>query len=414
MINKITINGETVEIEFPDEPYEEAEIDQVFRENDSIPIERLGKYYLNENLNFLCGSGTSVSLGGKTINESDENPFDEVLTQLKDIDEPADHIRQLIKHLDSDGLLEEKFDRINQEYLYYSNNLEEDDIAEEIKCYFEEILESFVEDFIPFPKDYYQSKLEDHALFINKIISRKEELNRPNIFTPNYDLAFENACEKIGVSYNNGFRGTHLRKFDPDTFYNERYIRQDKSGRNKKLGTYLNLYKLHGSISWQYSDSLDDLYKIKEVQISDSFEKDDFNYESLVIYPIQTKKSYSLDLPYSELFRYFSKNLSETQNTLVSVGYSFLDEHINDIIRTGLYNPNLTLIIHSYEIIDDESPEFLRSLKKRSLHDHRITIFEGNIVSDFSNLTKHLIPLNTYIPPNKHIIETLKEISSGD
>ncbi|SHG45838.1 SIR2-like domain-containing protein [Fodinibius roseus] len=358
MINKVTIDGETEEIEFPDELYEESDIDEVFRENESIPIERLGKYYLNENLNFLCGSGTSVSLGGETINDSDENPFNGVLNELREIDDPKDHIKQLIKYLDSDDLLEDKFDRINQEYLYYLNNVEDEDIAEEIKDYFEKILEQFIEGFIPFPKDYYQSKLEDHTLFINKIISRKEELNRPNIFTLNYDLAFENSCEKIGVSYNNGFRGTHLRKFDPDTFYNERYIKQDKTGKNKKLGTYLNLYKLHGSISWQYSDNLDDLYKIKEVQVSDNFDKDDFNYESLVIYPIQTKKSYSLDLPYSELFRYFSKNLSETQNTLVLVGYSFLDEHINDIIRTGLYNPNLTLIIHAYGIIDDNSGYF--------------------------------------------------------
>ena len=130
-----------------------------------------------------------------------------------------------------------------------------------------------------------------------------------------------------------------------------------------------------------------------------------------MIYPIQTKKSYSLDLPYSELFRNFSKCLTETQNTLVVIGYSFIDEHINDIIRTGLYNPNLTLIVHSYGLIDDKSPLFLQTLKSRSVSDNRIIIFEGELVGDFTNVVKHLIPLNSFIPPKEIIIDTLKELT---
>ena len=130
-----------------------------------------------------------------------------------------------------------------------------------------------------------------------------------------------------------------------------------------------------------------------------------------MIYPIQTKKSYSLDLPYSELFRNFSKCLTETQNTLVVIGYSFLDEHINDIIRTGLYNPNITLIVHSYGLIDDKSPLFLQTLKSRSVSDNRIIIFEGALVGDFTNVVSHLIPLNSFIPPKETIIDTLKELT---
>ena len=147
------------------------------------------------------------------------------------------------------------------------------------------------------------------------------------------------------------------------------------------------------------------------MQISDTSKKEDIGFESIMIYPIQTKKSYSLDLPYSELFRNFSKSLTETQNTLVIIGYSFIDEHINDIIRTGLYNPNLTLIIHSYGLINDTSPEFLKTLKNRSSSDNRIIIFEGSLVGDFTNIVKYLIPLNSFIQPKNALIETLKELS---
>jgi hypothetical protein len=411
MTNNITIDGHTVSIEFPDADKDNESAKSAFiRDSDQFPIDKLGKYYLNENLNFLCGSGTSATIGGKTINKGD-NPFTAIIEGLKATLEPPEYLTHIISYLESTDLLEKKFDKINQEYLYYLNIRNDAESAKAIKLILEKILQEFVNVFVPFPIEYVKEKLETHELFINKIISRKETLSRPKIFTPNYDLAFENACEKIGVSYNNGFRGVHMRKFDPDTFHNETYIKQETAERGKRIATYLNIYKLHGSISWQYTESLEDLYNLKEIQISDTFKKEDFQISSLMIYPIQTKKSYSLDLPYSEIFRNFSKCLTENQNTLITIGYSFLDEHINDIVRTGLYNPNLTLIIHSFGIIDDKSPAFLQTLKSRSASDLRIVIFEGELVGSFNNVVRYLIPLNSYIQKKDIIIETLKELS---
>ena len=410
MENKITIEWKTITSEISNDDAIIAEkLNDYLRNEDFVPLSKLAKYYLNENLNFLCGSGTSVSLGGKTINK-DENPFVSVIEKLKSIDNPKNHILQLLKYYESDILLEKKFDKINQEYLYYLNNKEELDVATEIKEYLDSSLNLFVDNYVPFPEDYIQDKLDIHELFINKIVSRKDSLSRPKIFTPNYDLAFENACEKIGVSYNNGFRGVHMRKFDPDTFQNETYIKQDSTQKGKRIGTYLNIYKLHGSISWQYAENLNDLYNVKEVQVSDTTKREEIGFSSIMIYPIQTKKSYSLDLPYSELFRNFSKVLTDKQNTLVIIGYSFLDEHINDIIRTGLYNPDITLIIHCYNLIDESSPDFLKTLKIRSNNDNRIIIFEGNIIGNFVNYVKYLIPLNTFIQNKSNLIETLKEL----
>ena len=410
MTNNTTIDGKTETAEFDDNNiHNETALLEFFRNEKYVPLGKLAKYYLNENLNFLCGSGTSVAIGGKTINK-DENPFQPILQELRAIANPPDYVAQLIKFFDSKDLLEKKFDKINQEHLYYLNNKDDKAAADDIKKYLDSALKIFVQKYVPFPNEYVSEKLGIHELFINKIVSRKETLSRPKIFTPNYDLAFENACEKIGVSYNNGFRGVHMRKFDPDTFHNETYIKQETGEKGKRIATYLNIYKLHGSISWQYAESINDLYNLKEIQISDSSEKDDFSFDSLMIYPIQTKKSYSLDLPYSELFRNFAKSLTENQNTLVIIGYSFLDEHINDIIRTGLYNPNLTIIIHSYGLIGEKSPLFLQTLKQRSTSDNRIIVFEGPLLGDFTNFVHHLIPLNSFISPKETLIDTLKEL----
>ena len=409
--NYITIDGLRTKVEIEDSKIsDEKEIVSFFRDEEKIPLNKLTKYYLNENLNFLCGSGTSASIGGKTINKG-INPFESIIAELKAITSPEEYITQLIKYFESTDLLEKKFDKVNQEYLYYLNNKEDSTIAKKIKYYLDKALKIFVDNYVPFPINYISDKLDIHELFINKIISRKETLNRPKIFTPNYDLAFENACEKIGVSYNNGFRGTHMRKFDPDTFSNETYIKQDSIEKGKRIATYLNIYKLHGSISWQYAENINDLYNLKEIQISDTLKKTDFSLDTLMIYPIQTKKSYSLDLPYSELFRNFSKCLTESQNTLIIIGYSFLDEHINDIIRTGLYNPNLSMIIHSYDIIDENSPQFLQTLKNRSIDDTRIILFEGKLLGDFSKVVKYLIPLNSYLTPKDTIIDTLTKLT---
>lgn len=408
--NYITIDGVTTQSLLEDEKgFVESDVANLLRDDEKIPLNKLAKYYLNENINFLCGSGTSVAIGGKTINKN-ENPFAQIIDQLKAIRPEKEYTNQLIKFFESNDLLEKKFDKINQEYLYFLNNRDDLVSANEIKQFLDSALKIFVDKYVPFPKEYISENLGMHELFINKIISRKETLSRPKIFTPNYDLAFENACEKIGVSYNNGFRGVHMRKFDPDTFNNETYIKQDSAEKGKRIATYLNIYKLHGSISWQYAENINDLYNLKEIQISDTSDKSDFAFDSLMIYPIQTKKSYSLDLPYSELFRNFSKCLTESQNTLVVIGYSFLDEHINDIIKAGLYNPNLTLIIHSFLVIDENCPKFLQTLKTRALSDNRIVIFEGSLVGDFTNIVKYLIPLNSYIPPKDTIIDTLKEL----
>ncbi len=410
MNNLITIDGKTFPLIYPDADKDDENKKASFIQgNNDIPIDKLSKYYLNENLNLLCGSGTSALIGGKTINIA-SNPFADIIDNLKINPKPPDYIRNIILYLESNDFLERKFDKINQEYLYFQNNKNDARAALAIKEILKLILQKFVNDFIPFPIDYIKDKLIIHELLINKIISRKDTLSRPKIFTPNYDLAFENACERIGVSYNNGFRGVHMRKYDPDTFHNETYIKQDTTDRSERISTYLNIYKLHGSISWQYSDNLDDIYNLKEIQISDTFKKEDFKIDSLMIYPIQTKKSYSLDLPYSEMFRNFSKSLTEKQNTLVTIGYSFLDEHINDIIKTGLYNPNLTLLIHSYSLINASSPPFLQTLKERSISDHRIILFEGELVGSFNNVVRYLIPLSSHIQQKDEIIETLKKL----
>jgi hypothetical protein len=54
--NFITIDGKREKVEIEDVKLsDESEIVSFFRDEEKIPLNKLTKYYLNENLNFLCG-----------------------------------------------------------------------------------------------------------------------------------------------------------------------------------------------------------------------------------------------------------------------------------------------------------------------------------------------------------------------
>lgn len=57
-----------------------------------------------------------------------------------------------------------------------------------------------------------------HEKFLKSLLQRPLNLKRANIFTSNYDLAFEYAFDNIGVKYIDGFSGFHHRYFKPETF----------------------------------------------------------------------------------------------------------------------------------------------------------------------------------------------------
>ena len=93
----------------------------------------------------------------------------------------------------------------------------------------------------------------------------------------------------------------------------------------------------------------------------------------IMIYPCVSKKSFTLDLPYSELFRQFSQAINQPQSVLVCVGYSFYDEHINDIIKQALSIPSFTLIIANFSLTIDAESEIE---KLKALGDKRIIVLD--------------------------------------
>ena len=366
--------------------------------------ETLNKYLLSPNLNFLLGNGCSIYAGAKTINEK-TNDFDEILKDLQAnlSDQNIQSLLKISKQLRPEELLSQ----LSEVKSFFEIIKSKDLIL--IKDAISEVKEKFLEKCIV-PIDYANN--EFHQLFLRRVVSRPGNLNKVNIFTINYDLLIERACEDLEIFVSNGFFGFHSRVFSPAAFKLDLHLDEDKP---RHFAKNINLFKLHGSISWRRTNELHkNPYGLEEIQIRGDRVKSGAELNECIIYPIQTKKQHSLDLPYSELFRQFIENLHKPASALLIMGYGFLDEHINDLIANALLKPDFHLIVFLYEteekLTDDH--KFLKSLIKRSGRDSRITIFSGPFLGDFRNIVQYVMPYIKEKDFEQVLADTFKELKS--
>ena len=248
-----------------------------------------------------------------------------------------------------------------------------------------------------------------HEAFVKKLLQRPNNLKRVNLFTTNYDMAFDYALDNLGVHYINGFMGVHNRCFRPEVYdYDLYYPGQSVTGKVHRAEKVLKYYKIHGSLSWLATKpTVSNTYGIKEIPLNNDFKADED--KELMIYPCVSKKSFTLDLPYSELFRQFSQAINQPQSVLFCVGYSFYDEHINDIIKQALTIPSFTLIIANFsQKLDANSPiEELKALK-----DKRIIILDETDVnqSTFIGFVDNIMPDLYEEEENEVIANTMEKI----
>jgi len=166
--------------------------------------------------------------------------------------------------------------------------------------------------------------LDLHIKFL-KSLKRLVGINPETIFifTTNYDLMFELAAKDSRIPLFNGFRGILFRYFDINslklkygTIENNRIFKPTRELR-------INLLKLHGSISWNKSSE-----DISEIADYKSIMADNCS----IILPRKQKIRDTLDYPYDNLFRYASQVIGSSKcKYLISCGYSFRDEHINEL-----------------------------------------------------------------------------------
>ncbi len=216
----------------------------------------------------------------------------------------------------------------------------------------------------------------------------------------NYDLLIEKTAEELGILVNNGFMGFTVRKFDPMVYNIDYHVKVPESNRPIPLNKSINLFKLHGSISWFESEEVlpyrviekQPKFKNRKGNIMHIQPEDGKKRPDYVIYPAYSKVRQSFDTPYSELFRQFTNILNLRNSTLFVIGYSFSDDHVNNIIGNALSNPNFNLVVFSYDDISANNSEFFKNLVQRSKTDSRITLFAGPLLGSFEIIISYLLP----------------------
>lgn len=344
---------------------------------------KIKKYLELENVSVLAGAGTSYHLGAPIIREVPEGLKpkckDSITEYFGDGANPS--YEDLFNCLQADKYLKEKkgesIDDINnvmvemQKWLFKNCDTHKTTIREQ-----------YSDDSNLQKKPYYY-----HEAFIKKLLQRPNNLKRANLFTTNYDMAFDYALDNLGVHYINGFMGVHNRCFRPEVYdYDIYYPGQSVSGKVHRAEKVLRYYKMHGSLSWVATESSpSNVYGIQEKTMDGSFEPQ--IDKQIMIYPCVSKKTFTLDLPYSELFRQFAQAITQPQSVLFCIGYSFFDEHINDIIYQALSIPSFTLVIANFKINEEIQ-------KLKDLNDSRIIVLDpdDSEQSTFVGFVKNVMP----------------------
>lgn len=176
-------------------------------------------------------------------------------------------------------------------------------------------------------------EIEPHCKFIAALLASKsnlEQRSKTTFFTTNYDTLLEDALALHKKIVCDGFSGGAVGFWNAEIEFSNETI--DSS-------TY-QLYKLHGSIDWHRDDDLGLVrarYGTKYLS----------NPANIMIYPQATKYIETQKDPFASLFLGLRKKLmSRQQNTLITCGYSFGDDHINAEIESALLNgSNQTTVI---------------------------------------------------------------------
>ncbi len=162
--------------------------------------------------------------------------------------------------------------------------------------------------------------IENHVQFFCAL--KKRTFGRPCtvwIFTTNYDLLFEMGAAKAGVLIENGFSGSTERFFNPGQFRaTSGEVLGSRFTPNNQLT--VKLVKLHGSISW--TNEAGHLFERHPDALTGAASR-------IMVLPRRGKVMDTLVPPYETLFGYTSRVLGVACKYLLSCGFSFGDEHIN-------------------------------------------------------------------------------------
>ena len=137
------------------------------------------------------------------------------------------------------------------------------------------------------------------------------------LFTVNYDLLLEAALEQAQATYFDGFVGNIEARFQTDL------VEAMPGADGETMPSFLvRLWKLHGSLNWRWKDD-GELVRIG-MPAPEGL--------AAAIYPSDAKYEESRRVPFVVLQDRLRRSLNEPETLMLISGYSFGDEHLNEML----------------------------------------------------------------------------------
>ncbi|MZK50908.1 SIR2 family protein [Clostridium beijerinckii] len=267
-------------------------------------------------------------------------------------------------------------------------------------------------------KENLKYQIEFFKLWLDILNERQSSIlpKQINVFTTNYDIILEFSMENKFIDYNDGFSG-RINPYFVTSNYNKLFYKQALFTNRKSEIPIFNIFKIHGSLTWgtdshnrdkiiyqdyrkvlkgffDYNNGLftkssekdnigsvisvyekiskcswDDLNKdfldnaIADIKYTNEELKDKYipfieRYKDTfkIVNPTKAKFCDTIvNKNYYELIRIYCNEIEKENCILFVLGFSFNDEHIEDITKRSLNNASLIIIIFAYSKRDRDN-----------------------------------------------------------
>lgn len=204
--------------------------------------------------------------------------------------------------------------------------------------------------------------------------TRQVRRDKPvEIFTTNYDLALEMGFEYHQVPFFDGFLGTVNPFFVPESVEVDGGAGEDVDPPK----SWTRLWKIHGSINWQLKVNGDGHKRVVRSELTSRLSESE-----LVIYPTREKHAVTRRFPFVNYMDRMRRILNSGECLLNIIGYSFKDQHVNDLLRQSLRtNPRLAVNAFMYEEPGTNIQSLGNTFKNFSLYGPQSACLGGRLAS---------------------------------
>ncbi len=235
------------------------------------------------------------------------------------------------------------------------------------------------------------TELPVHEAFLRRIARRPARLPRAQLYTTNYDLAFETAASRTGFAVIDGFSHTAPQRFDSTYFDVDLAVRDRERAATaiEWMPNVLQLLKLHGSVDWEETSS-----GVVRTPKPD---------RPLIVYPRATKFEASYQQPFLEFMAKFQSALRQPDTGVLVIGSGWSDQHLAEPLLAAIRtNVRLSMLVVAPNLVETKNEHLQKLTQFIRRGDRRLAL----LAATFQELVPELPELMPETEAEQHQVRT--------